>query len=177
MSGNVTLAATLAPKLNLFNQRIPDTNRFKYEWYSYGVLLVILTVYSLFLAYHIYKTIHESQNGAVGKIRAITVGIVVLFLLIGVGLLLRWFVIITGNPVLIITVISIDLVTCLLELLYLCLKSALSTTSSVFNLVFLIFMDVIEIIILALMLQEIKSWCHGLDSKDGTVCYSFLEKF
>ena len=177
LNGSVNLSVnnltndSLPRNVNVFNQTIPDTAIYNNTWVAYGIFLVFLTIYSLAVAYHIFATIFDSQKGVVGKVCGAIMALIVVILLLGIGIALRWLTLVSSDIILMIIVLLLDIIVCVIELLWLCLKSAFSANAAVCNLMFLMTMDITEVIIVTIMMQEVRNWCHDLDVREGSVCY------
>lgn len=156
--------------VNFLNETIPDTKIFVIVWWAYFVFLICFTVYCILMAYKLYSVIIETQNGCVGKAYGCAVATLVVTFMVAIGAIIRWMTLYTTALPLIYFLLAFDVVICILELIWLFIKSACSPGAALCHLVFLTTMDLVEIMILGLMLHEVKTWCRDLDDIEGSVC-------
>lgn len=168
---NGSLVNESVPKVaNIFNETVPDTTMYTGSWYAYTVFLFVLAIYSLVMSYYLFKAIIDSQSGIVSKCSGFCMAIFTVMVLLGIGLILRLFLWLTSYTSLMRWILAVDVVCSLVEAVWLCIKSAFSTTATLCNLLFLLTMDVVEIIIVTVMMQAVNNWCEDLTSTEWTIC-------
>ena len=157
--------------ISIRNGTLPETPVFVICWWIYFLLLILFSMYCIFVTGQLFKVIYESQKGLIGSIWAIIVALIAAMILLGIGVLLRFLCLFSCHPIIICLMIFIDGGIIVIECIVLCIRHCLCATNAAGQLVFMMAAEIVEVVLLSLMLSDIMRFCADVHFSQDTICF------
>ena len=149
---------------------IPETTTFLITWWLYFLFLAVFTIYCAFVGIQLFRVIYAHQRSLVGSVTGLLTSLIAVSFLLVIAVVIRWITLFACNYLLILVVLVFDVGILVIEFLAFTIKNCCCIPESICNVLCLMTSDVVEVILLAILFSELKSFCDGLPSKAGSVC-------